>query len=695
MLIKLEVIDLSDNLFNSSILSFLGTLPNLKSLNIVENKLEGAIHIKELNALSSLEELSMWGNKVTNFVPSQDNETQLRLMNLKTLRLGNNQFNSSVLASLGRLSNLKSLNVAGSNFTGSIDLTELNALTHLEDLSLSCSFSVTDTDSNCGNLSIQSLGLFPSLKTVSLGGFNIEGTEMASQNEWHCNFTNLEELYVFDSFLQTNFFRSIGQFTSLKSLTLRECKMNTSLSTLEELTALTHLEQLSLSCYYDDTATGNHCSLPLQSLLLFPSLKTADLGRFNIERAIMTSQNKWHNFSKLEELEVYGSFLQTNALGSIGQFISLKHLDLDRCEMNENLNILEGLCEMTNLEELDLDFNNLKGSLPDCFSNLASLRNLDLSFNQFSGNISVLEGLTSLKIIDLSSSQFSENIHVLENLTSIEELFLSSNQFSGNIDALKNLASLRGLSLSDNHFEIPISLAPLSNLSKLMSINAGNNIIYAETRILSSVPRFQLKDISLSCCGEAGSFPEFLYHKQDLRSLDLSNIFFKGNQFPNWLLDNNTKLEKLVLSNSSLSGPLELPLASHVHLSYLDISDNFFNGSIPPEIGEKLPWLEYLNMSKTHFIGTIPLSFGHMTSLRVLDLSKNKLEGKIFSGNLKLPNFRVLKLDGNNFSRRIPDILSKSAFLLALDVNNTLSGRIPRQYTILFQLFSDHTSSFG
>ncbi|KAL4296192.1 hypothetical protein GQ457_12G024140 [Hibiscus cannabinus] len=708
---KLKVFDLSENHFNNSILSFLGLFPNLKSLDISYNRLEGEIHVQDNGTelrLMNLETLNLRGNSfnssilasigrlsnlkslrlglgVSNFtgsidltelkalthlkdlllycyddsysliatdsycrlplqslglfpslkavslrgfniegtiMTSQNNGTELRLMNLETLDLRGNSFNSSILASIGRLSNLKSLSLTLEvpNFTESIDLIDLKVLTHLEDLTLYCyddSHSLIITDSYC-RLPLQSLGLFPSLKTVDLGGFNIEGTIMTSQNnETELRLTNLETLYLFDNIFNSSILASLGRLSNLRSLRLTFGVFNfTGPIDLTELNGLTYLEDLSLNCHdFEDSSlatTGRPCRLPLESLGLFPSLKTVELDGFDIEGSTRTSQSDhWHtNFTNLEELEVYFSSLRTNILGSIRQFTSLKRLILYDCEMNGNLNILEGLCEMINLQELDLSYNDFKGNLPKCFSNL-----------------------TSLEMLNLSS----------------------------------------------NHFRIPISLEPLFNLSKLKSISAYDNVIYAETQIPFLAPRFQLEYISLSCCGEVGPFPGFLYHQHDLQSLHLSNIFFEGNQFPNWLLDNNTKLESMYLTNSSLSGPLQLPLASHTHLSYLDVSNNFLNASIPTEIGEQLPSLVFLNMSKTHSIGSIPSSFDHMTSLRVLDLSNNKFEGKIFFRNSKLPNLRVLKLDGNNFSGKIPDLLSKTPSLVALDVsNNTLSGRIPR-----------------
>ncbi|XP_022754173.1 receptor like protein 30-like [Durio zibethinus] len=207
-LIKLEVLGLSENLFNKSIFSSLAMLSNLKSLYIKSNKLDGPIHIKELNALTNLVELDISGNQVNGFVPSKDNETELRLINLEVLHLYWNLFNCSILSSLGRLSNLKSLSLGGYNLKGSIDLKGLDALNNLENLFISCYYT------RACSLSPQSLDLFPSLKTLYLEGFSFNGT---LTTQWQ-NLTSLEELMLEDSFFPSNFIQDIGMLTSLKNL---------------------------------------------------------------------------------------------------------------------------------------------------------------------------------------------------------------------------------------------------------------------------------------------------------------------------------------------------------------------------------------------------------------------------------------------------------------------------------------------
>ncbi|PPD76804.1 hypothetical protein GOBAR_DD26277 [Gossypium barbadense] len=607
---KLEVLSLRLNFLNNSVFSSLVELSNLKSLDLFFNKLEGAIYTKDLNVLSNLEELILSGNEVNGFIPSQG----LRLMNLKHLDLsGNglsgNGFNYSILSSVATLPNLKTLRIDISQCNGLIDL---YGLSNLEEL-----YMASNSGNDCG-FSLQSLGLFPTLKTLSLGGFNINETTMAS----YSHNTSVT-----------------ADFTSLKRLELWDCKINKNLTQQEGL-----------------------------------------------------------NLRSLEELELSYSSLPSNFIQVFGPLISLKKLTASGIDGN-NRPPMHGVCEFTNLQELDMYGCNLKGSLPMCFSNLTSLKMLSLSSNQFSGNISILKSLKLLESLDLSSNQFSGNISAIQSLTLLESLDLSSNQFSGNISALESLTSLQSLDVSNNKFHIPSSIRPLFNLSKLKYLHADNNTIHADDHEMShsSAPRFQLSFISLSCCGSVGSFPKFLYHQSELQYVDLSNTYFKVDRFPFWLLDNNTMLGTLYLVNCSLSGPFQVPSRVHSALSYLDISNNAFGGNIPVRIEAHLPFLAYLNMSKNCFNGSIPSSYGDMSSLHLLNLSNNqlsgeipehmamgcssleflalsnnKLQGTIFSGNFNLTSLLELELNGNNFTGMIPN-------LAALDVSrNQLFGRLPQ-----------------
>ncbi|KAK8294075.1 hypothetical protein V6Z12_D06G230600 [Gossypium hirsutum] len=195
---KLEVLSLRLNFLNNSVFSSLVELSNLKSLDLFFNKLEGAIYTKDLNALSNLEELILSDNfQLNGLIPSQG----LRLMNLKHLDLsGNglsgNGFNYSILSSVATLPNLKTLRIDISQCNGLIDL---YGLSNLEELYMA-SNSVAGND--CG-FSLQSLGLFPTLKTLSLGGFNINETTMASYSH-NTDFTSLKRLELWDCKINKN-----------------------------------------------------------------------------------------------------------------------------------------------------------------------------------------------------------------------------------------------------------------------------------------------------------------------------------------------------------------------------------------------------------------------------------------------------------------------------------------------------------
>ncbi|GAY65703.1 hypothetical protein CUMW_243160 [Citrus unshiu] len=364
-------------------------------------------------------------------------------------------------------------------------------------------------------------------------------------------------------------------------------------------------------------------------------------------------------------------------------FQQLESLDLSwnkiaGCVENEGL---ERLSKLNNLKMLDLSENLFDNSILSFVGRLSSLRSLKLSYNRLEGSIDVkeLDSLRDLEELDIGWNK-------IDKFVVSKELYLRDTGFKGTFDVrefnsfnnlealdmsnneIDNLVVPQELRLSDNHFRIPISLEPLFNHSRLQIFDAYNNEINAEiTQSPSLTPNFQLSHLSLSFgYGDGVTFPKFLYHQHDLVNVDLSHIKMNGG-FPNWLLENNTRLETLSLVNDSLAGPFRLPIHSHKQLGLLDVSNNNFQGHIPVEIGDILPSLISFNISMNALNGSIPSSFGNINSLQILDLSNNQLIGEIPEHlAVGCVNLEYLTLSNNN--------LEEGLYLN----NNSLSGKIPR-----------------
>ncbi|MFQ6628093.1 hypothetical protein Gotur_006859, partial [Gossypium turneri] len=163
----------------------------------------------------------------------------------------------------------------------------------------------------------------------------------------------------------------------------------------------------------------------------------------------------------------------------------------------------------------------------------------------------------------------------LENL---EVLDVSGNALEGMLPhCFSNLTALRVLDISRNHFQIPLSFAPFANLSNLKALLSNENKVVTEPSFYTSIPKFQLEVISLSKSITSQQLsrklPTFLYYQYDLRYVDLSLNNFSGT-VPTWLLENNTKLEDLILKGNSFTGPLSFSSALISNVSSIDISEN-------------------------------------------------------------------------------------------------------------------------
>ncbi|CAB1115505.1 unnamed protein product [Ectocarpus sp. CCAP 1310/34] len=102
---------------------------------------------------------------------------------------------------------------------------------------------------------------------------------------------------------------------------------------------------------------------------------------------------------------------------------------------------------------LDLQYNNLQGSIPPELGKLAALRALDLHGNQLIGRIpKELGGLTELKKVTFYHNNLTGRIpEELGNLTALTHLRLNRNSLEGPIPLeLGNLAAVQHLSLQEN-----------------------------------------------------------------------------------------------------------------------------------------------------------------------------------------------------------------------------------------------------
>uniref|UniRef100_J3L7Z8 Protein kinase domain-containing protein n=2 Tax=Oryza brachyantha TaxID=4533 RepID=J3L7Z8_ORYBR len=113
-------------------------------------------------------------------------------------------------------------------------------------------------------------------------------------------------------------------------------------------------------------------------------------------------------------------------------------------------------------------------------------------------------------------------------------------------------------------------------------------------------------------------------------------------------LDRLAALQSLSLARNNLSGELPPGLSLLKSLRSLDLSYNSFSGALPDDV-PMLASLRYLDLTGNAFSGPLPSSFP--------------------------PTVRFLMLSGNQFSGPLPEGLSKSSFLLHLNLSgNQLSG---------------------
>ncbi|KAM7515494.1 hypothetical protein LguiA_005077 [Lonicera macranthoides] len=171
--------------------------------------------------------------------------------------------------------------------------------------------------------------------------------------------------------------------------------------------------------------------------------------------------------------------------------------------------------------------------------------------------------------------------------------------------------------------------------------------------------------------------------------LNLSMTGLKGTLYDFSFLSfpNLTYLE---LSLNELNGSIPRQISTLSKLKYLNLSANFFSGIIPPEIG-LLMNLETLHLFGNQLTGSIPQDIGQLKSLYDLALDTNFLEGPIPSSISNLSNLAFLSLFNNKLSGYIPQEMGNLVNLVKVYMyTNNLKGQIPSTFGNLKNLVILH-----
>ncbi|KAL2456739.1 disease resistance family protein/LRR family protein [Abeliophyllum distichum] len=480
----------------------------------------------------------------------------------------------------------------------------------------------------------------------------------------------LQYLDLSDSYFSGEIPHHLGNLSELQFLGLGTCSNALTSTNLDWLSRIHSLRYLNLG-HVNLTMATNW----LQTISKLIQLKVLDLSECDLPTVLPPLPSTFNASNSLYQLDLFGNNLSSSCIFHwfVNFSSSLSYINLDFNKLQGP--IPDDIGNLLSLSHLSLIDNQLEGEIPISLGNLSSLSYLDLSFNQLIGIVPHLALSSSLRHLSLYRNMFNGIVtQSIGSLSKLEYLNLGSNHFEDIITEshFLNLSQLQLLDLSHNQgisFDFSLGWNPPFQSSR---------VFLAGCKVGPHFPTWlrtqtTLYSLDISNAGILDTFPSWLWELSPNLGHNLGHLNLSHNNFHGVLQDFSSKFStnfySIDLSFNHFSGSLPIlpPDASFLHFS-----NNKFSGPITNLCNETIYDLEYLDLSNNLLSGQLPNCFANL-QLDILNLAHNN-----FSGNIPSVSIRMsLHLQNNSFSGEIPTSLSDFATLAFIDLSrNKLTGKI-------------------
>lgn len=369
------------------------------------------------------------------------------------------------------------------------------------------------------------------------------------------------------------------------------------------------------------------------------------------------------------------------------------------------------VCSVDNrVTRIQIGHQNLEGTLPPTLSNLTELQRLELQWNNLTGPLPSLNGLSSLQVLMLTNNQFTSIPNdFFTGMSSLQSVEIDNNPFAAweIPQSILNASSLQNFSANSANItgEIPAFLGP-DGFPSLINLHLAFNVL--EGGLPPSFSGSPIESLWINGQKLSGGI-DVIGNMTSLKEVWLHSNTFSG-PLPDFSGLNGLKI--LSLRDNSFTGPVPVSLVNLGSLQVVNLTNNFLQGPMPkfndsvavdmaegtnsfclPQPGDCDPRVNTLisivnsmdypikfaeswkgNDPCTDWFG-ITCNGGNIT---IVNFQNMGLNGTISPEFASIKSLQRLILADNNLTGTIPEELTTLPALSLLDVeNNNLYGKVP------------------